>query len=60
MKKLLCKPCAMELAARGKNVKAAGGRWEKITCAQCGRRRFGGTYELTGRATQPKKEDAKK
>ena len=29
MKKVLCKPCAVDLAARGKTMKPAGGRWEK-------------------------------
>ena len=32
---------------------------EKITCSECGRRRFGITYEVTGRATR-KKEVTKK
>lgn len=49
MKKLLCKPCAVNLEARGKTVKATGGRCEKITCAECGRRRFGVLYDVTGR-----------
>lgn len=34
MKKELCKPCAIALENRGKTVKAAGGRCEKITCAE--------------------------
>lgn len=45
------------LENRGKTVKAAGGRCEKITCAECGRRRFGYTYEVTGWPTHRKKED---
>lgn len=57
MKKELCKPCAIALENRGKTVKAAGGRCEKITCAECGRRRFGYTYEVTGWPTHRKKED---
>ena len=57
MKKELCKPCAIALAGRRKTVKPAGGRCEKITCAECGRRRFGYIYEVTGRATSGKKED---
>ena len=57
MKKELCKPCAIALEGRGKTVKAAGGRCEKITCAECGRRRFGYTYEVTGWPTHRKKED---
>lgn len=57
MKKTLCKPCAIALEEKGKTVKPAGGRCEEITCAECGRRRFGYTYEVTGRATRGKKED---
>ena len=37
VKKLLCKPCAVALADRGKTVKPAAMRCEKITCAECGR-----------------------
>ena len=59
MTKLLCKPCAVDLAARGKTVKPVAQRCEKITCSECGRRRFGITYEVTGRATR-KKEATKK
>lgn len=57
MKRELCKPCAVALSSQGKTVKRTGGRCEKITCAECGRRRFGYTYEVTGRATRRKKED---
>ena len=57
MKQELCKPCAIALAGHGKTVKPAGGRCEKITCAECGRRRFGYTYEVTGWPHRRKKED---
>ena len=57
MTKLLCKPCAKALEAGNKTVKPAGGRCEKITCAECGRRRFGVLYDVTGRLTSKKKED---
>ena len=60
MKKLLCKPCAVALVDRGKTVKHAGGRCEKITCAECGRRRFGVLYDVTGWPTRRKKEDKPK
>ena len=50
-------PAAISLSSRGKTVKPVYGRCEKITCAECGRRRFGYTYEVTGRATRGKKED---
>lgn len=57
MKKALCKPCAIAVADRGKTVKPAGGRCEKITCAECGRRRFGVTYEVSAWPFRRKKED---
>lgn len=60
MKKLLCKPCAVALEARGENVKPASGRCEKITCAECGRRRFGILYDVTGWPTSRNKEDKPK
>lgn len=43
----LCKPCAMGMAASGKKVKWVGGCSKKITCANCGRRRYGVNYEVT-------------
>ena len=57
MKKLLCKPCAVALEAKGKTVKQTGWRCEKITCSACGRRRFGVAYDVTGRIARSKKED---
>ena len=33
MIKQLCKPCAVDLADRGKTVKQIAARCEKITCA---------------------------
>lgn len=60
MKKELYKPCAVDLTARGKTVKPLTGRSGKITCAECGRRKFGITYEVTGRATRRKLEGATK
>lgn len=47
MKKNLCKPCAVETAARkDREVKQLPGRSEKITCDKCGRRRYGLPYEV--------------
>lgn len=60
MKKALCKPCMLTLVAQGKTVKQAGGRSEKITCSECGRRRFGCAYEVTGRKKPGGKEGEKK
>ena len=44
--KTLCKPCAISLE-RDHKLKALPGRTEKITCAQCNRRRYGLAYEVT-------------
>lgn len=52
----LCKPCSLGLAADGKNVKQVPGRCEKITCAQCGRRRYGVTYEVTDKKKEVKRK----
>lgn len=46
MKMELCLPCAVKLKAQGQTVKQTGGRNEKVTCGECGRRRFGTTYEV--------------
>lgn len=42
----LCKPCAMGMVASGKMVKHVAGCSKKITCANCGRRRYGVSYEM--------------
>ena len=47
MKKALCKPCSLGLIADGKKVKQLPGRTDKITCAKCGKRRFGAEYDVT-------------
>lgn len=60
MKKALCKPCMLTLVAQGKTVKQAGGRSEKITCSECGRRRFGCAYEVTGRKKKPGGKEGEK
>lgn len=52
----LCKPCAVEKSHQGVRLKTISGRTEKITCAACGLRRFGRTYEVENVA---KKEDPK-
>lgn len=41
----LCKPCAVEKSRQGVRLKTVSGRTDKITCAVCGRRRYGRTYE---------------
>lgn len=49
MEMTLCKPCAMGMAASGKKIKQVAGRNKKITCANCGRRRYGVNYDVAGR-----------
>ena len=46
MKKELCVPCAIKLAAT-KDVRKTAYRKEKITCAECGRRKYGDEYAVT-------------
>ena len=46
MKKELCVPCAIKLAGT-RDVRKTAHRKEKITCDECGRRRYGGVYEVT-------------
>ena len=50
----LCKPCSLGAVADGKKVKQVDGRCGKITCAKCGRRRYGIKYDVT-----EKKESSK-
>ena len=51
MKKELCKPYAVALSRRGTRLVALPGKSDKITCAQCGRRRYGLTYEVANTIT---------
>ena len=45
----LCAACAREMQANGFAVKPEQrGVNQKVTCERCGRRRYGGTYELEG------------
>ena len=43
----LCGVCAAKLATAYAIRKVAGRVDNKITCAECGRRRYGGTYEVS-------------
>ena len=52
MKKEMCGPCAIKLAET-KDVKKIANRREKITCSECGRRRYGAEYEV-GKKTDTK------
>lgn len=42
----LCAACAATMETGYKLVKVKGGRDNKVLCAQCGRKRYGATYEL--------------
>lgn len=48
----LCGACAAKLGTAYSVRKIAGGVDHKVTCAECGRRRYGGTYEIA-----PKKKE---
>ena len=55
MKKILCKPCAVDIAARrDRMVTPLPERTEKITCDKCGKRRFGQAYEVKRVLLHPK------
>ena len=49
MKREMCVPCAIKLAET-KDVKKIAHRREKITCSECGRRRYGAEYEVGKKA----------
>ena len=51
MKKELCVPCKIQLEAT-KDVILTARRKEKITCAECGRRRYGNEYEVKRKAKE--------
>ena len=43
----LCGKCAAELRAAGGEIKRIAGRVDqKVTCARCGRRRYGASFEV--------------
>lgn len=45
----LCVPCAMGMRAQGFSVRPTRrGVNQKVTCERCGKRRYGGVYELGG------------
>ena len=46
MKKELCTPCAMALTETRDVKFISRGTDQKITCMKCGRRRYGGIYEV--------------
>ena len=51
MKLDLCGACLAQVRADHEIKLLTRGVGNKITCAKCGRRRYGGTYEVTARDT---------
>ena len=51
MKLDLCGACLAAVRAEHNIKLLTRGVGNKITCAKCGRRRYGGTYEVTARDT---------
>lgn len=45
----LCGGCAAVLKEHYNVRRVGGGVNNKVVCGQCGKRRFGGTYELTAK-----------
>ena len=56
MKKNLCTPCAMELTEKRSVQLISRGADQKVTCDHCGRRRFGGTYEVRWKTNKPERK----
>ena len=44
--KVLCGVCAAIMKEAGIQLRQLPGRTEKVTCEHCGKRRFGGVYEI--------------
>ena len=60
--KVLCGVCAALMKEAGVKIRQLPGRTEKVTCENCGRRRFGGAYEIEKRiatAAEPPRNDRK-
>lgn len=56
MKRDLCTPCAMALTEKRSVKLISRGSDQKVTCEQCGRRRYGGTYEVRWKTSQKREE----
>ncbi|MBQ9229059.1 MAG: hypothetical protein IJ168_09560 [Eubacterium sp.] len=54
MTKLLCVPCSIKLGET-KDVKLARHHRDKITCSECGRRRYGNEYEISRKKSNKKR-----
>ena len=46
MNRTLCRPCAEKLKQHKQVRFVSGGRDNKITCAECGCRRYGALYDV--------------
>lgn len=55
MKQDLCGACLAQVRADHAIKLLTRGVGNKITCAKCGRRRYGGTYEVTARDADKRK-----
>ena len=55
MKLALCGACLAQVGADHEIKLLTRGVGNKITCAKCGRRRYGGTYEVTSRDADKRK-----
>lgn len=44
--KPLCGVCAALMTEAGIQLRKVPGRTQKVTCANCGKRRFGGVFEI--------------
>lgn len=51
MERDLCGACVAKLKVGFSVRKIAGGVNQKVICAECGRRRYGGTYEVSKKET---------
>ncbi len=49
----LCVPCSIKLGTSYTVSKLSGGINHKVKCAECGRRRYGGTYEISAKKRAP-------
>lgn len=55
-KQTLCGMCAVVLREQGMELTQTGVRTEKISCAHCGKRRYGTEYEIEKRSGKEKKK----
>ena len=55
-KQTLCGMCAIVLREQGMELTNTGGRTEKISCAHCGKKRYGTEYEIGKKTWKEKKK----